>query len=341
MNSLRCWFLIFVCCAPCGSTFADDATPEAFPSGIILLGAVTKNEPEADQIKVISETGELRKNIYRSETRGIISGRLSRQRDRLAFSKSAGEGKSEIWVVDDRRRARKVLDDASDSCVVTAWSPDGKTIGFYHAVPGPKPNESMFESCVVEVESGKVTKLELPSEYVAEDWHPRENVRTAMFMNSRNLLYREMKGDHYPTRQLDLLVTNGGRTPVTKNPSSDNIWSRFSPTGDRIAHYHRRLDGEKSLEFAVVCQTDGSKPREVFAFTAYGDKRDLPWFRPNNSPAWSPDGETLAWLVSANTKSGDQDRDLRLVLVRITDGSAREVSLSKLGYEWVSSLDWR
>src|SRR5262245_25156271 len=160
-------------------------------------------------------------------------------------------------------------------------------------------------------------------------------------MNSRNLLYREEKGDHYPTRQLDLVDAENRRTPLTKNPSTDNIWSRFSPAGDRIAHYQRWLIGEKSYESAVVCKADGTDPRVILGFSEKGEAEGLPWFRPNNAPAWSPDGSTLVWLVSANTAIGDQGRDLQLVFVGADGENFRRISLTKLGYRWVTSIDWR
>ena len=239
-----------------------------------------------------------------------------------------------MWLLDAKGKASKI---AEGGPTITSWSPDGRRIGYYRAVPGT----DTFESNVVDVVSKEVTKLKLPAEYVAEDWHPSRDVRTAIYMNSRNNLYREKKGDRYPTRQLDLVDAGGKRTPLTKNPSTDNIWSRFSPAGDRIAHYQRWLVGEKSYEAAAVCNADGTNPRVVLVFTEQGDAEGLPWFRPNNVPAWSPDGKTLAWLVSQNKVIGDQGRDLQLVFVDADGGNFRRISLTDLGYAVVGSIDWR
>ena len=162
-----------------------------------------------------------------------------------------------------------------------------------------------------------------------------------MYANSRNLLYRETKGDQYPTRQIDLMASDGKMSPVTKNPSTDNIWSRFSPDGERLAYYGRRLVGEKALEYAVVCDEDGSYPEQVFRFTEYGDANALPWFRPNGPPAWSPDGKHLAWLVNTNSKPQGVGERLELVIVSLDEDEPIRISLTDKGFKYVSAIEWR
>lgn len=159
-------------------------------------------------------------------------------------------------------------------------------------------------------------------------------------MNPRNLIYRQKKGDAYPTRQLDVMTMDGTRTPLTKNPCTDNIWSRFSPGGDRIAYYRRRIIDEKALEYAVISSTDGSNVNVVLCFTEYGESQGLPWFRPDRAPAWSPDGEMLCWLVSTNDKPSSEGESQEIVLVSTRGRVVRRIALSKLGLERVTCIDW-
>jgi hypothetical protein len=183
--------------------------------------------------------------------------------------------------------------------------------------------------------------MPLTADYITEDWHPKEDVRTLIYMNPRNWIYREKQKDRYPVRQLDLLKADGKKVPVSKDPSFDNLWSRFSPTGDRIAHYRRRFVDGRPKEYAVICAPDGSRAKEVLAFTDTGDAEKLPWFRPVGFPCWSPDGKTIAWLVNTNTVARGDGEKVELMFIRADGGEQRRVSLTDKGFTWVSAIDWR
>lgn len=308
--------------------------PKAFPAGIVLIGAQCEDDPKACAIEVISPTGARIRTMFRSETGSFFLGRLSRQGDRLASCHQVNGESGEFLTIDAQGKATRVM---TGFGAITAWSPDGQQLAYYRTAAG----SDLVESFVIDLISGKQMKVELPSDYVQEDWHPSENTRTAIYMNPRNVLYRETKGDHYPTRQLDLLTVEGKRTPITRNPATDNIWSRFSPDGKRLAHYGRRLVGEKSLEYAVLCAANGSQSQEVFNFTEFGDKEGLPWFRPNGPSAWSPDGSTLAWLVSTNTEAKSEGERLELLFIGADGGNPKRLSLSDIGFQRVSAIEWR
>jgi hypothetical protein len=337
MRDRGTWFLAALLFFSMPIVVCSAQSPEerkAFPAGIILIGARMHDDPSAYEVRVISPAGGEIRTMFRRETGWISGGRLSRQGDRLAICCEMSDSKGELLVIESKGEATKIMDGVG---TITAWSPDGQQLAFFQSMP----NSDSFESFVFDLNSGQRTKLELSADYVAEDWHPSGSARTAIYMNPRNLLYREKKGDRYPTRQLDLLTSGGKKIPITKNPSTDNIWSRFSPDGGRLAHYGRRLVGEKSLEYVVVCADDGSHPKEILNFTEFGDKAGLPWFRPNNPPAWSPDGSALAWLVSTNTEPTSEGERLELVLVSADGGDPRRLSLTDMGFQWVSAIEWR
>lgn len=316
------------CCAQ------EQERRESFPQGIILIGVQKLDDRDACSIEVISPTGKAIGTLFRRETGSILAGgRLSRQGDRLAVCFLPKDGQPEVLVVDCHGQTKKIMD---GDATITAWSPDGRQIAGYRK----DPQTGAWENFIIDLATLERRKLELGADYVAEDWHPSQDVRTAIFMNPRNQMYREKNGDSYPARQLDLLTDDGNKSPITKNPSTDNIWSKFSPNGDRLAHYGRRLIGEKSLEYAVICGADGSHPREVFNFTEYGDKTGLNWFRPNGPPAWSPDSSSLVWRISTNSEPTSADERHELLFMAADGGNPRRLPLADMGIQWASGTHW-
>ena len=306
---------------------------ETIPQGMILIGAKTSDEPEAITIQVVSPEGKRLKTLFHRREGSISMGRLSSDGRQLAFDFESQDQKPGLWLLKGGSEASQIADGGG---YITAWSPDGMQLGLYGK--GNKPGS--YESFVIDLKTKARHKLDLPLEYIAEDWHPRDNLRTAIYWNSRNLLYREMKGDHYPTRQLDLLMSNGQTRPLTKDPCTDNIWSRFSPTGDRLAYYQRRIIGEIAKEYAVVSLADGSKPRVLLCFTDSGQAKGLPWFRPRGFPAWSPDGKTIAWLINTNEKPEGQGEKWELLFIDVERKEFRRLSLTEKRYTWVSAIEW-
>lgn len=310
------------------------AAAKSFPSGVYLIGVPTLDNPGGCGIAVISPVDGKLKMVFRRESGYIYpGGRFSRQGDKLAFCYVSGDDQAQIVVID---ATGNTIESVDAKGMVTAWSPDDRKLAVWQEVPGQPP-----QAVVIDLSSGERTPVDLPADYVAEDWHPRDATRTAMYMNPRNQLYREVKGDSYAARQLDLVSESGKLSPVTRNPSTDNIWSRFSPDGKRLAHYGRRLVGEKPLEYAVVCEVDGSRPLEILNFTQYGEGVGLPWFRPNLPPAWSPDGSALAWAVSTNADLEADGGELELVVVPVEGGDPKRISLSDLGINGIAGVEWR
>ena len=308
--------------------------PESFQTGVYLIGVHTLDDAVGCGIAVISPTDGKIETVFRRESGYIYpGGRFSRKGDKLAFCSVSGDGHAQILVIDGAGNLTKAVDAEG---MITAWSHDDRKLAFY----GQDGPDQPLQSFVIDLSSGQRTKVELPADYVAVDWHPRNATRTAMYMNFRNQLYREVKGDSYPTRQIDLMAEDGELSPITRNPSTDNIWSRFSPDGNRIAHYGRRLVGEKPLEYVVVCAADGSQPDEILNFTQYGESVGLASFRPTRPPAWSPDGSTLAWIVSTREADAEEQK-LELVLVRVEGGGPKRISLSDRGINGVAGVEWR
>lgn len=337
MRHRRTWFaavfMLELVSGVCRAQTSRELKP--FTEGIILIGAQRLDDSDACSIEVISPMGEKLQSMFRRASGSIHPhARLSRQGDRLAFCYLTNEKEGEVLVIDSQGEAVKIMD---GSAAITAWSPDGQQlVGFWN-----NPQSNALESFLFDLTKHERKTLELDADCIAEDWHPSEYILTTVFMNRRNRMYREVKGDSYPTRQLDLLTADGIRTPITKNPCTDNIWSRFSPNGDHLAHYGRRLEGEKSLEYVVIGTADGSQSKEIFSFTQFGETTGLRWFRPDGPPAWSPDGSTLVWRVSTNAEATSAGEQRELLFMAADGGNPRRLPLAEIGIGWVSAIEWR
>jgi Tol biopolymer transport system component len=275
----------------------------------------------------------------------IASGRLSPDGRRLAYSFiPPGGNKTELWLLDASGKTQKLADHAGR---VTAWSPDGTSVSYHRESPNSTDEHPVWESFTFDVNAKQEHALPLPNDYWAEDWHPKDNMRLLVYTNARNWIYREKRGDSYPVRQLDLLAAGGQRSPISKDPSFDNILPRFSPTGERIAHYRRRFEDERPKEFAAVCAPDGSGATEVFGFTDRAIADKLFWFRPQGHPSWSPNASEIAWLVvthdreAVSASKAMRMRKLALVFIPVAGGQPRMLSLSDKGVSSVMEIDWR
>jgi Tol biopolymer transport system component len=310
---------------------------KTLPGQIVLIGVKTGDDLESRRILTMTPDGSDLRTLLRVDEGSISIGRLSPNRKRLAFTCVKGYSELEVWLLEEDGQTRIVTEQGGH---VTAWSPDGKQLAFYRAER--KDNAETYENFEINIATKQQRKLELSKEYVAEDWHPRENIRIICYFNPGKSIHQEKpRPNTYFLRQLELLTADNKRIPITKDPSLDNIYSRYSPAGDRIVYYRRRVLDESAKEFAVVSAADGTSAKEVFAFTDTSEAEKLNWFHPHAFPAWSPDGKTIAWLVSVTDAAKPTLDNFDLVFFPAEGGAMRRISLTPLGIKWVGGIDWR
>jgi Tol biopolymer transport system component len=327
--------IVVLALAGCGGEPTKDR-PEELHGQIWLIGVKTADDFENRRIQTTAPDGSDIRTVLHVDEGTISVGRLSPDGTRLAFSRVVGKGEWELWLLDANGRQELIADQAGP---VTAWSPDAKQLAFYRKVDWS--GGEAYESLTVDIATKQRSKLALSTDYIAEDWHPRENTRTISYLNPGKHIHQDQpRPNTYFLRQLELLTADGKKIPITNDPSFDNIYSRYSPTGDRIAYYRRRFVDGRPKEFAVVSASDGTSAKEVFAFTDTSEAEKLNWFHPHAFPAWSPDEKTIAWLVTVTDESNPApDPGFDLVFFPAEGGKMRRISLP--GLTWVGAIDWR
>lgn len=319
-----------------------DDRPTTFLGKIVLFGA--QREPRisgAVEILTMSPDGTELRSVLRVDQVSFMTGRVSPDRKRLAYGTISLDEKSwETWILDADGARRKVIGDG----VVRAWSPDGRSLVCY-------ARRGDGGRCfVVDAETGRSQAVPLPEADKVEDWSPTGDRLSVMAGNPKHVFEHPKKGA-YPLRQVYSTDTDGAhRREITSNLDFDNIWSRFSPDGSRIAHYQRRHSDDKVFESFVVRKADGSAPIEVVRNDRLDEElRLVPsypsypfYWWPHKAPCFSPDGRSIVACFSNDkwAKRIEQER-IALLYVTMEGRIERAVDLKKLGIVFLCELDWR
>ncbi len=140
------------------------------------------------------------------------------------------------------------------------------------------------------------------------------------FSPDGNYVYYNIASQEYPDRALFQISTLGGPPrKLLENVHSSPI--TFSPDGKQFAFVRVEQGKEASL---MIANADGTNERNLVSY----DPAQLP-----ASPAWSPDGERIAYALS-NLPSNDAT----ISEARIADGSVKQ--LTKQRWLRASRLAW-
>jgi hypothetical protein len=304
----------------------------SFRGKIVLFGVRRPGDREGRRIEMMNPDGTGSETVVVLEKgEGIYAGRIAPDGERLAFSfTQVGRTSPDLWTLTTDRTRRKVADDLH----VVAWSPDGRRLAAIRADAKTRRRENL----ILDVENGHEDRLAIPEDDEVDDWSPDGETLTVMAGNKGQVFEHPTKGT-YPLRQIYFLRPDGTqRTPLTTRPMADSLNARFSPDGGRILYFQRRHPEGLVLHFAVVQGRDGAAPRDIAQFDEIYKGNDEK--RPNGAPCWSPDGESVVWMVPRRKVQSAPIR-FELLILSVETGQAHRLDLHPLGIEWVQAVDWR
>ncbi len=205
----------------------------------------------------------------------------------------------DIYVLDVARGIVQPITNDLAAQRYPAWSPDGESIA-YHANIGLD-----YDLYIMDADGRNARVMGLDSDNAYHDqamlkWHPSGEavVYHAGIQNSSN--FQLYLGD----------VASGDFYRVIEG-LGDSIHADWSPDGTRLAFSARRVVEPYDVHMTIyVLEMDGQLPHSASAATALTPEGYRAYF-----PAWSPDGEQIAYVVSA---AGIQEED---IYVMNADGS--------------------
>jgi len=220
--------------------------------------------------------------------------RWSRDGARLAFIGRTGEGKNALIVANaDGSGATPIADVVGSNNPLpqvgerVAWSPDGKSIVFVSATPGPEPDTNADPIVITRY------------------WYRPATSYPARFNDNRRL-------------HLFIADVAAGQVRQVTQGSYDEHSVAWSPDGKSIAFLSdRERDPDMFFNFDIYLMDVASGVARQLTKTKNNEYR----------PVWSPDGKTIAYegLKRPMTSSETNSEDTHVWTVDVATGERREV----------------
>ncbi|MGH9142184.1 MAG: hypothetical protein ACRD2I_13720, partial [Vicinamibacterales bacterium] len=234
-----------------------------------------------------------------------------------AVDQKQNRRRSAIWSVpSDGSREAVALTTVPQSSNSPRWSPDGKTIAFLSArpVPGEAATDTpRTQVWLLSLSGGEARRLtSLLNGVSSFQWSPdggklavvgrsgpRDGARSPSDVRHyRHANYKFNDSGWFDDKRTHLWVidvASGTSTQVTSGDDWNDSDPQWSPDGRRIAFVSDRtgkaFDMGHNTDVWVIAAGGG-------ALTKISDHAT-----PDNSPRWSPDGQTIAFLSSVPAKS--------------------------------------
>lgn len=314
-----------------------------FRGKIVLVGVQLKGN-EGSSIATVNPDGTGLKTLYTFSEKGvaIVSGRVSPDARSVAMTVvGRGTNEDQVWLLGPKGECRKILDGG----FVMAWSPDGKQLACIGGRYGK------WKSFILDIATKETRPIRVPDKDHVNDWSPDGGYFAVMLGRpDKTVILRG--SETYPVRQVGMLRASGDKEQATSSDiAADNLWVRFSPDGKRISHYQREYRNDLPHELSMVRDRDGGRVSVVLDYDRLDENFRLrpagtPIWNPEAPGCWSPDGKTIAWLVSNDklrsvpSKRGEKSK-FALLFTDSTGGIERSVDLEALGLvSYPAEVDW-
>jgi dipeptidyl aminopeptidase/acylaminoacyl peptidase len=253
------------------------ADPQLSPDGRFVAYTVTALDPKQDRsdgdVYLVSIEGGAPLRLT-SSPKTESRPRFSPDGEWIAFLSSRERDKGEVFLMSRRGGEPIRLTEFGSSVSALAWSPDSKQLALVVSDPDP---DTVPEA---EADAASATKKKTAKPIV---------LRRLQFKRDGEGYLRELRSH---VHVFDVAKKTSFQLSSGPFDDSDPVWS---PDGHRIAFVSNRTipdaDLSQNTDIFVVAAKQGEIPRRV----ATGAGSDT-------SPAWSPDGQWIAYVAGGDPK---------------------------------------
>ncbi|HKR00651.1 MAG TPA: DPP IV N-terminal domain-containing protein, partial [Pyrinomonadaceae bacterium] len=172
-----------------------------------------------------------------------------------------------IYIMEENGNDQKKLIGVAEGGYHPAWSPDGKRIAFIKGLGNTRG------LCVVDIDSKSETQL------VSDN---RQNEYPTWSPDGRSLAFQSAGQDGHP--QIHIINLDGTDRRVLASLLTNDVEPQWSPDGTNLVF--------RSTSRGALAQSG------IYLVDVHGNTRQLINPDPEaNNPAWSPDGEKIAYVV--------------------------------------------
>jgi len=206
-----------------------------------------------------------------------------------------------LWTLPPAQTVARPLTDGLGDDRLPRFSPDGRQIAFQSFRSGD------FDLWIRPANRGRARALTSG---------PHDDREPAWFPDGQRLAFTSDRNGNLDVWQLEM--ASGQVTPLTSDPA-DDYWPAVSPDGSRLAFVSDRAGLPALYVQSLERRTTGAgaNPPELLA----GGKAGRP-----SAPAWSPDGQIIAFIRVAEQIGFPSIARHEVVLLEIATGATRVLS---------------
>lgn len=222
---------------------------------------------------------------------------------KIAYQSKSGSDNFQIFVMNADGSDKKRMTDGKGLAKHPVWSPDGRMLA-YVASDGTSASSELY---VIDTSGGAAR---------AVTSNGSVKVYPLWTNDGKSLVFAQGAGDR--TQAIAIVSIDGGE-PRTLVQEGAIRTMKLSPAGDRIVYDRVLTELQQGGTDVLTVPLEGGTPVSLTQASA----NDY-W------PAWSPDGQKLAWVTSVATDRGAENK----IVIANADGSNQRVITTGAGADF-------